>query len=55
VWVRRISQLKVLSVLHRAGKNSSLLALYISESRSVISLCEEYLDREEPGKLSWKP
>lgn len=49
VWVRKISQLKGLSVLHGAGKNTSSLALSFTESGSVVFLCEEYLHWEESG------
>lgn len=47
--MRKISQLKGLSVLHGAGKNTSSLALSFTESGSVVFLCEEYLHWEESG------
>lgn len=47
--MRKISQLKGLSVLHGAGKNTSSLALSFTESVSVVFLCEEYLHWEESG------
>lgn len=47
--MRKISQLKGLSVLHGAGKNTSLLPLSFTESGSVVFLCEEYLHWEKSG------